>query len=42
MSFGPKLAQSLNMIMVFVAVVSFFFFFLITEAGYDEINDVRN
>lgn len=41
MSFGPKLAQSLNMIMVFVAVVSFFFF-LITEAGYDEINDVRN
>lgn len=40
MSFGPKLAQSLNMIIVFVAVVCFFFF--ITEAGYDEINDVRN
>ena len=39
MSFGPKLAQSLNMIIVFVAVVCFFF---ITEAGYDEINDVRN
>ena len=40
MRFGPKLAQSLNMI-VFVAVVCLFFFF-ITEAGYDEINDVRN
>ena len=42
MSFRPKLAQSLNMIIVFVAVVWRCFFCFITKAGYDEINDVRN
>lgn len=39
MSFGPKLAQSLDRIMVFAAVVVVV---LLTEAGYDEVNDVRN